>query len=92
MTPEKIKEEVIHLIYDILEDKSFNANIIEYVDLVDDMGMDSITFILIILEIETRFNITVPDDMLLIENFRHIDSIVSIIEENLIQFDGIINN
>ena len=48
--------------------------------MIDDLGMDSITFISIIVEIEDMFGITIPDEMLLIENFRNVDEIVRLIE------------
>ena len=44
--------------------------------------MDSITFISIVVEVEDLFGITVPDDMLLMENFRDIDGIIQIIENS----------
>lgn len=49
----------------LFPDSGVGADIIRYVDLVDDLGMDSITFVSIIIEIETTFDITVPDDMIL---------------------------
>ena len=83
MTTETIKQEVIELISELFKDKGFDIDILEYVDLIDDLGMDSITFISIVVEIEAHFNIEVPDDMLLLENFKCIDDIVSVIENEL---------
>ena len=42
MTTDKIKQEVIELISELFKDKGFDIDIIEYVDLADDLGMDSI--------------------------------------------------
>lgn len=83
MSTEKIKQEVIELISELFKDKGFDIDIIEFVDLIDDLGMDSITFISIVVEIEAHFGIEVPDDMLLLENFKCVDSIVSVIENEL---------
>lgn len=83
MTTDDIKTEVIQLISELFEDKGFDINIIEYTNLIDDMGMDSITFISIVIEIEAKFNITVPDDMLLMDNFKKIDDIVTVVEQKL---------
>ena len=83
MTTETIKQEVIELISELFKDKGFDIDIIEYVDLIDDMGMDSITFISIVVEVEAHFGIEVPDDMLLLENFKCVDDIVSVIENEL---------
>lgn len=78
-----IKYEVIELIYELFKDRGFGIDILEYVDLIDDMGMDSITFISIVVEIEAHFGIELPDDMLLLENFKCVDDIVSAIEHEL---------
>ena len=83
MTTETIKQEVIELVSELFKDKGFDIDIIEYVDLIDDLGMDSITFISIVVEIEAHFDIEVPDDMLLLENFKCVDDIVSVIENEL---------
>ena len=83
MTTERIKQEVIELISELFEDKGFDIDILEYVDLIDDLGMDSITFISIVVEVEAYFNIEVPDDMLLMDNFKKVDNIVNIIVNEL---------
>lgn len=83
MTPAKIKQEVIKIISELFKDKGFDIDVIEYVNLIDDLGMDSITFIAIIVELESYFDIEVPDDMLLIENFMYVDKIFSIIKNEL---------
>ncbi len=87
MTTDEIKTEVINLISELFKDKGFDTDIIEYADLVDDMGMDSITFISIVVEIEAKFNIEVPDDMLLMENFKRVDDIVAVVGNELAKGD-----
>ena len=47
--------------------------------------MDSVTFISIVIEIESYFDIQVPDDYLLINKFRSVAQIMSIIEEELLK-------
>lgn len=83
MTTETIKQEVIELLSELFKDKGFDIDIIECVDLIDDLGMDSITFISIVVEVEAHFGIEVPDDMLLLEYFKRVDDIVSVIEQEL---------
>lgn len=83
MTTDEIKNKVINLISELFKDKGFDTDIIEYADLVDDMGMDSITFISIVVELEAKFDITVPDDMLTMENVKNISTITSIVENEL---------
>ena len=83
MTTEAIKREVINVISELFKDNGFDIDMLEYVDLIDDLGMDSITFISIVVEVEAHFDIEVPDDMLLLENFKCVDDIVSIVENEL---------
>lgn len=90
MTTDEIKAEVINLISELFKDKGFDTDIIEYADLVDDMGMDSITFISIVVELEAKFNITVPDDMLLMDSFKKVDDIVAVVGNELAK--GVVND
>lgn len=83
MEKNEIKAKLIELLGNLFPKSEVNGDILEYVDLIDDLGMDSITFISIVIEVETTFDIIVPDEMLLIENFRNIDAILSIVESQL---------
>lgn len=83
MNREEIKEKLITLCSEIFQNSGVDTDLIEYVDFVDDLGMDSITFISIVVEVEAYFNIEVPDDMLLMDNFKKVDKIVNIIVNEL---------
>ena len=85
MKTDTIKQEVIELISELFKDKGFDVDILEHVNLIDGLEMDSITFISIVVEVEAHFNIEVPDDMLLFENFKCVDDIVSVIEHELLK-------
>lgn len=77
----EIKQSAIQLVKNLFAD--IDEDMIEYVDFIDDLGMDSITFISIVVEIEDRFDIIVPDDMLLIGNFRNVDDIVNCVVSDM---------
>ena len=83
MSREEIKEKLIVLCAEIFQGSGIDRDMIKHVDFIDDLGMDSLTFITLILEIETCFNITVPDEKLLMENFKRIDNIILIINKQL---------
>lgn len=68
------------MLNNLFSNSGVNTDILEYVDLVGDLGMDSMTFISIVIEIEATFDIIVPDAMLLMENFRNVDGILDIVE------------
>ena len=83
MTTETIKQEITELIFKLFKDRGLDINVTEHADLLDQLEMDSITFISIVVEIESYFNIEIPDDMLLPESFNSVDNIVSLIENEL---------
>ncbi len=81
MGKNEIKSKLIDMLAMLFPDSGVDKDILEYTDLMDDLGMDSITFISIVVEIEDVFEITVPDDLLLMENFRNVDSIIQIVQD-----------
>lgn len=81
MDKNEIKSKLVDMLAVLFSDNGVDKDVLEYADLIDDLGMDSITFISIIVEIEDAFEIIVPDDMLLMENFRNLDLIIQIIED-----------
>ena len=81
MDKKEIKSKLIDMLAMLFPDSGVDKDVLEYTDLMDDLGMDSITFISIVVEIEDVFEITVPDDLLLMENFRNVDSIIQIVED-----------
>lgn len=83
MNQEMIKTELILLLEELFANAGIDKDILEYVDLIDDLGMDSVTFISLVVEVEVKFNITVPDDKLLMEEFKNVDSIISIVLNGL---------
>ena len=80
MENDNIKSKVIEMISNLFPNSGIDSDVLEYVDLIDDLGMDSVTFISMVVEIESIFEIIVPDDMLLMENFRNVDGILVAIE------------
>ena len=80
MKRKTIKENLIALCKKIFQDYDLNTGLIDYIDFTEDLGMDSFEFVSLIVEIETYFNIIIPDELLLMENFKNIDGIVQIIE------------
>ncbi len=81
MDKNEIKSKLIDILTVLFPDSGVDKDVLEYTDIIDDLGMDSITFISIIVEIEDAFEIIVPDDMLLMENFRNVDLIIQIVED-----------
>lgn len=83
MDKSNIQNILADLIYDLFAVRKIDKDIIPYVDLIDDLGMDSITFISIIIDIEDKFNIVIPDEKLLLEEFRTFDNVLNIVSELL---------
>lgn len=80
----EVKDKIIDILSDLFSEAGVDREVLEYVDLVDDLGMDSINFISIIIELETAFNVQVPDEWLNIEKFRDFSAIYEAVEELLL--------
>lgn len=83
MERSEIKTKVTDIVHKAFPNSEVDTNVLEYIDLVDDLGMDSLTFVAIIVEIESAFNFSVPEEMLIMENFKNVDKIVDIVENTL---------
>lgn len=83
MTRQQIKNKVIEIIFNIYKNLGYDIGLIDKMDLIDDMGMDSVTYMYMVILIENSFDITFDDDVLLVDNFRNVDKIVSIICESV---------
>ena len=79
-----VRSKIKNLVSGLFNDRIFDINFIEHLDLITDLGMDSLTFISMIIEIEVQFNITVSDNLLFMENFANINDIVEIIENEIL--------
>ena len=79
MRAEIIKKEIIELILNLFIDQGFMVEDIEYLDFIEDVGIDSITFISMVVELELHFDIEVSDELLTLDNFKDIEHIVSIV-------------
>lgn len=76
----EIKTKLIDMLDNLFLSPYLQPNILEHVDFIDDLGMDSLSFISIVIETESTFDITIPEEMLLMENFRTVDRIIEIVE------------
>ena len=83
MSREEIKEKLIALCAEIFQDSGVDTDLLEYVDFEDDLGMDSLTFITLLVEVEATFEITIPDDLLLMDNFRNMGDVIQIVVDQL---------
>ena len=77
----EMKDRIIDILDSLFSASGVDRDILEYVDLVDDLSMDSLNFISLIIELETEFDIQIPDDWLLLERFREYPLILSAVEE-----------
>jgi acyl carrier protein len=87
-----IKNAVITVVRDHLFDIEITDEQLEVCDLIDDLGLDSITFIAIVVELESALNVTLDDENLVMSNFKTIDNICTALsqgKEALIFSEGI---
>lgn len=84
MDKNEIKAKIIGIMSNLFQNSDVDTDVLEYVDLIDDLGMDSVNFISLIIELEAEFDIQIQDDQLLMDKFREYSSIYSIVDELLI--------
>ena len=75
-----IKEKIIEIMSGLFSNSGVDTDILEYVDLIDDLGMDSINFVSLIIELEATFDVQIPDEWLLMEKFRTFSQIYSAVD------------
>ena len=85
MSREEIKEKLIELCAEIFQGSGVEMDLLEYVDFEDDLGMDSLTFITLLVEVEAAFDITIPDNMLLMDNFKNMGDVIQIVADQLVE-------
>ena len=84
MEKNEIKAKIIGIMSNLFQNSDVDTDVLEYVDLIDDLCMDSVNFISLIIELEAEFDIQIPNDQLLMDKFREYSSIYSIVDELLI--------
>lgn len=67
-------EELLKKVCD-LEFQNFSGNL----DFIDDLGMDSISMMSLLIEIESCFGIQIPDDQISMENLRSYHKLVDLV-------------
>lgn len=85
MEKSEIKVNILEILGILFQNSGVDTDVLEYVDLIDDLGMDSVNFISLIVELEAEFDIQIPDEWLLMDKFRECPSILSAVEELIAQ-------
>lgn len=83
MIEEQIKISVIEIIRHVLGIPDNYLEITEKTYLVDDLHMDSLSFIYLISEIETKFNIELEDEYLSIDHFETVESVLNMLLQKI---------
>ena len=78
-----IKQRVCRIVLALFKGEGVDLASIERYNLIAELGLDSIRFITLIVELENDFNIIITDDCLLMDNFQYIDDIVNIVKQRL---------
>lgn len=75
------RKKLVDLICKLFYENGFFINDIESIDFIDDLGMESMVFMSMIVEIENAFNVIIPDDFLIVENFKNIITVIETLEK-----------
>lgn len=81
MEKSEIKAKILEILSNLFQNTGIDTDVLEYVDLIDDLGMDSVNFISLIVELEAEFDIQIPDEWLLMDKFRECSLVLSAVEE-----------
>lgn len=81
MEKNEIKAKILGILSNLFQNTGIDTDVLEYVDLIDDLGMDSVNFISLIVELEAEFDIQIPDEWLLMDKFREYSLILFAVEE-----------
>ncbi len=81
MNENTIRNNLQSIIKNMFSNIPLENDVLSSVDLIDDLGMDSITFISLLVELECTFSISIPSELLYVDYYRTIEDIVSIILE-----------
>ena len=76
----EIKNRIITILSRLFAESGVDADVLEYVDLTDDLGMDSVSFISLIIELESEFDIQIPDEWLQMDTFQTYTQIYTAVE------------
>ena len=71
-----MKQEILDLLQDILPDIDFTASN----ELVDDGILDSLSIVTIVSELSIEYNIDLPYEEIIPQNFNSVDAIASLVE------------
>lgn len=77
-----MRDRLIKIIKELVEE-DIDFNITSDIDLIDDVGFDSITIIQLIVSIETEFNIELEDYELMMQNIRKLNYLVELLEKKV---------
>ena len=78
-------ESIIQIVTKVFKKPITHEKRLLTIDLIDDWGMDSITFITLVIEIENAFQITIPNNYLSPESFSKINEILNIVRAVMTQ-------
>lgn len=78
---QKIYEQITKIIEAYIEDLKFDEK--QYEDKLTDLGMNSITFIQVIVEFEEKFQIEIPDEYLLFSKMETVNKMAMVVEKLL---------
>ncbi len=71
-----MKEDILNMIHEINEYEDFD----EETDLFDNDILDSLTLVMLIGQIEEKFGIFIPEEVVSVKNFSTVNAMVNVIE------------
>lgn len=78
-----LKEKIIETLNKLFPNMEVDADVFEHVSLIDDLGIDSISFVKLVIALEMEFNFKFDDDKLLISEFPTVQSLFEYVDKKI---------
>ena len=84
MSKTEVKEKLQNILKETIDYIEVDSDDKNNLDLIQEIGLDSIDFITLIIEIEEVFNVTIPDEYLVFDKYQSIYDLFDLIETFLL--------
>ena len=83
MESQAIHKKICSILRDKFSSFDIDLELLSHINFVDDIGLDSISFIELIVEIESAFDVEIPDEYLTAEHFDTLEKIELTVQQLL---------
>ena len=83
MNDTDIKDKISEILSVLFKGEGVESDAFGQYNLIAELGLNSIRFMLLVVELEKYYNFVIEDDFLSMENFQYLDDIVKIVRQHI---------